>query len=376
MAHEHYSSREPLCLEDSYEPSSKPRKKRKYIRYGTAAVAGILTVQNIDTAQMAYSFFLGGGDMPPTVSGCEYQPPLVTIPSTLTTIVPETTTTTSSPTTETEPTTTVAQPNDEDDVKDVRSAADNNSYLQMLMNQPEFWRQKKEMYKYPDIRFTSQISGIEFDIYRTKEQPMRTIDPNAFDELFHMALTTDIDIGSPRIEHLMSCMRRRILDNKELAGRTVRIIIPSTPDYCISNTILIRVHDRAQNECTQTGAALPRVNLDAFFWKPYDEELFFLTMGDVDGSSPEAINERFQQYVFHEATHWFFYEMGIEPRKHPDEQFTKYIERKIIAKANTPILYGPPYNPAGYSVPMFSLRGSTTTEFKIPTAITYTGIDG
>jgi len=241
----------------------------------------------------------------------------------------------------------------------------------MIRNVPMRMSQNDEMYRYFESGFESDISGIRFEIYRTYEDPAYTIDPEAFDDVYHLGLTTEVQHINPEIQSIMDCMRTRIIDNKELAGRTVKIVIPSTPDYCIDNLVLVRVEDRVRNSCTQSGAGLPKIEFELLLFKPFSEQYFYVTAGDLNANSNEELNELINQLLMHEALHRFFYDMGVMPRENQDEQFVEYLELVTMLHIQTPFIGPVVPNAFGRSYVLQSPFEQQEEDSSIPIGISF-----
>ena len=286
-------------------------------------------IQNSDALEMGASFLFSGGSMVPEVAGCEYGG-LHELPATGTVPKNNSFDTDSTTTTLLPPDTTNHTHDEEKKAKEEKSSAKNNNWLQVIKNTPEFFfKQKNELYDHKEIEFVSQYSGIKFEIYNTGEEPERVIDPEVLDELFHFSLTTEVNHANPKIYQLMECVSEKVIEDRVLEGESVKIIIPSTADYCISNWLLKRVSDSEDNDCTQTGAALPKIELEFLNFKPYSEEYFFLTAGDISAESQQELNTRINRMFLHESIHKIFYMLGVTPRKDPDEQIVKYLENVL-----------------------------------------------
>ena len=153
----------------------------------------------------------------------------------------------------------------------------------------------------------------------------------------------------------------------------MKIVIPSTNDYCISNLVLIRAKNRFDNNCTQVAAALPKIELEVFMFKPISEHYFFLTAGSIRADTVGELNEKFNQYIIHEATHRVFYDFGIEPRKHPDEKFVDYIENAVVYHASAEKQHGPPApGPAAFG---FALTPPSSADQGMKIAVEFNSID-
>lgn len=81
------------------------------------------------------------------------------------------------------------------------------------------------------------------------------VDLDALDALARTWLERTDLYDDPRMRALVSCYRRRVLDERELAGSTLRIFVPADPRTCFNAARLV---DRADG-CTALGVTFPRV---------------------------------------------------------------------------------------------------------------------
>ncbi len=308
--------------------------------------ANVILLQNVDVLSTYHSFMFAGGDFTPEIAGCEYEDneEVTSIQPSSTAPSPDipTPTTTNAPSVEIADTTTTTLVDlKKEKANEARSSADNNSILKTAWNVLPHYIQKNSQYAHPELDFVSRHSGMNIEIYNTGEELERVIDPEAFDDLFHLTLTADIEYMDPKMEFVMDCVENKVLEDKELAGNTVKILIPSTRDYCIDNIKLIRVDNPYKNSCTQIGGALPEIEVEFLFWKMYHEQPFVITAGDINAVDSDDLSHEFNLLVFHEALHRMMYDLGLNPRMHPDERHLEYVEL-YLDQALQPPVYGPP----------------------------------
>lgn len=184
------------------------------------------------------------------------------------------------------------------------------------------------------VSFTSKYSGIEFQFYSDRQTAAWELDPQAFDTIFHHALLDDTPRGTPHNSHLLQCLRKRIIEDREFAGKSFNVFIPSSPLACMANGRLIYPEETA-DACHQSGFTPPLIQVELLLWKPVSERIMILTGGKYTSSEREA---RMSRLLLHESFHAYLTLTNTSVRLNPDEKWTKYNERLFARGVDLPTL--------------------------------------
>lgn len=217
-------------------------------------------------------------------------------------------------------------------VDDVRSAARN--FESAGVRPIETLRTITSFFDYPQSSYTSEQSGVEFVFYSGVSEAEWEIDHQAFDALFHLALTDDHEYDNPGIEKTVNCLRERIIDNQEFAGEEYSIYIPSNPRSCLGNGRIIDLDKKPDAKCHQRGFAPPKIAVSLFGLWQFDGRIMILT----GGRTPENTQSSMQKLAFHESIHALTALPGeVDFQLEPNEKWVKYQERTLLAE--TPDIY-------------------------------------
>ncbi len=203
----------PLTQEELYTPGllEHLRAHLTWQRVALGALALSILGQNVDVAYTGLHYRFAGGDKVPTVPGCESTIKSPAVDAGIDLPLPKPNDEAADNTDNTPPAN--ADPDGEIEQKALRarSSARHNSALKMVANAPLFMLQNERLYDYFEGSYTSEKSGIIFEVYRTAETPERTIDMQALDELYHLPLTANIVHPNRRINNQLKCIRERVL---------------------------------------------------------------------------------------------------------------------------------------------------------------------
>lgn len=286
-----------------------PVRWKRYTAVGCVALA---LVQNADTVRMLATMN-GDGPMVPNIIGCEPLPERESQEAT----------------------------DAEKLVGDVTSSAfasdrevDLGSRIDRAIEQfnhaREIGRQALSFKKYPQETYTSTHSGIDFTFYSDVADADWAINPEAFDEAFHFGLNGVEAYDDSQIDHVIDCLRERIIDNQEFAGTSYSVFIPSNPDTCLNNGCIANLESRDGpcpcGTCQQRGGTLPTLR---FQLGPLalEENVMVLT----GGMKTNNRDERTTRLAVHEGMHAHVFLPGDQNfRLDANERWVQYQERTNI----------------------------------------------
>ncbi len=278
---------------------------RRWAAAGMIALIGTFGIQNKETIQAYYPFIdpiFGEADIVPDVRDC---PP---IPDEYSEI----------PLTEVN-----------GSVHDVRSTARNFESAGIRPFQTV--ETIRTFFDYPQESYTSPTSGIEFVFYSDEADAGWMVDPEAFDELFHFSLTAEHEYGHPSVNHVVNCLRERIIDNREFAGKEYSIYIPSNPRTCLGNGRIINLVNTPDAACHQRGFAPPKLDVSYGPFEIMEGKIMILTGGRNDDTRYTSMN--MNRLAFHESIHATTVLPGERSfRMDPNEKWAKYQERILLAE--------------------------------------------
>lgn len=180
--------------------------------------------------------------------------------------------------------------------------------------------------------FTLPSTGMQVSVL--SDGPLQ-VDPDAFDRLVRLPLTQPRMYGDAAIAEIQGCYARRLIDEREFAGRVLRVFVPASPSRCFRNGILVDAGHGDGNECDSAGVTLPQVEL-----RP---QLFGLEVGGaalpatviVTAAVPRGHPDpdgRLARVLLHELHHVTENGMGLTPwagsLRHY-EQRAYYVERSV-----------------------------------------------
>ena len=162
----------------------------------------------------------------------------------------------------------------------------------------------------PRDRFTLPSSGVVAVIHSDGDV---VASPAALDELLHAHLRHFDQHADPVLRARLACYARAILDDREFAGTTVNIYVPSTPRACVRNLRLVR---RARGpwatSCDWSGAT-PPVVFKSFLGEIRSKSFHLLVAPGVS-PNPRSTSadhaRRVAEVLRHEADHLWDWMMG------------------------------------------------------------------
>jgi hypothetical protein len=168
----------------------------------------------------------------------------------------------------------------------------------------------REYKNYPQLEITSPDTGITYAIY-SNEKRAKWLDyigdeatfPQRFVQTVESTVQ-DFEIPHPALASNQKCIYQRHIENKEFAGTTREIIIPSTPTCFDANlNPIYDLHSFSPDEkpdCINTGFAVPPIRQMQFLWMKWDIP-HIAVVGT--GWPTDSIDAKFGANLMHEANH-------------------------------------------------------------------------
>jgi hypothetical protein len=162
------------------------------------------------------------------------------------------------------------------------------------------------------------------------------VDAAAFDRLLRLSLDAPEVFADGRVADVQRCYARRLLHERELAGRSLRVLVPADPAQCFRAGRLVAITGEADAAaCDSAGITLPAVDLrPTLFGLPLAElaapATVVLTAAAPPGD-PDA-DGRLARLLLHELHHVVENAVGLTPwngslREY--EQRAYYVERSV-----------------------------------------------
>lgn len=109
----------------------------------------------------------------------------------------------------------------------------------------------------PVAEFVLASTGMEVTVL--SDGPLE-VDVDALDRLTRLPLTQPGMFGDTRVAEVQRCYAQRILDGRELAGHSLRILVPADPATCFRGGRLVPLGADA-GSCDSAGVTLPQVSV-------------------------------------------------------------------------------------------------------------------
>lgn len=173
------------------------------------------------------------------------------------------------------------------------------------------------------------------------------VDVAAFDRLLRLSLDDPDLFADGRVADVQRCYARRLLEDREFAGRSLRVFVPSDPSQCFRGGRLASLgSDGFAASCDSSGVTVPELDL-----RP---SLFGLELAEVTvpatviltASAPPGDRDpdaRLAYLLLHELHHVIENGFGLTPwtgsLRHY-EQRAYYVERRIrrhLAASDVPV---------------------------------------
>ena len=210
-------------------------------------------------------------------------------------------------------------------VDDVRSAVRN--FDSAGVRPLETLETVRDFFDYPQETFTSSKSGVDFVFYSDTADASWEIDHEAFDQLFHFALSNGYKYEHPGVQKNIECLQERILEDQEFAGEEYSIYIPSNPRSCLGNGRIIDLTEQPEAKCHQRGFAPPKIDVTLWGLWDFEGRIMILT----GGRSPSNTMPSIQKLAFHESIHALTALPGeVDFQFEPNEKWVTYIERTLL----------------------------------------------
>lgn len=112
---------------------------------------------------------------------------------------------------------------------------------------------------HPVAEFVLPSTGIAVTVL--SDGPIE-VDAEAFDRLTRLPLTQPEMFRDARVAEVQRCYARRMLVDRELAGRTLRLVVPADPATCFRAGRLVAFGGEGEaRACDSAGVTLPQVSL-------------------------------------------------------------------------------------------------------------------
>jgi hypothetical protein len=158
-------------------------------------------------------------------------------------------------------------------------------------------------------------SGLSVEVFT--DGPGVEVDTGEIDRLLGTVLT--LDVADARLAALLECYRERVIDGGELAGVTLRVIVPSDPAVCLQGGRLLS--REVGGRCDAAALMLPPMGL-----RPG-------TVVIAPGrSTPVEAERRAAIVLAHELVHQLDSHLGLYPSPwtwRAFEQRAHYVERAV-----------------------------------------------
>lgn len=206
----------------------------------------------------------------------------------------------------------------EQSLQEVKSAA--RQYSPASTDFGATLNQGREYLSAESQKFTMEKSGIEVAVHGP---PSVEIDEQAFEEVFHSALTLDKEYTHPEVRQLIDCYRHNIIDAKKYAGTAYHIYIAEAPGYCIKGMRFQPTN--LVESCDATGATPPEFEIGVVGFNLFSHHMMMLSTKELDGA-----DKRITKTLLHESIHAYMSLMDQPLRLDPDERLAKHVESVVV----------------------------------------------
>lgn len=177
---------------------------------------------------------------------------------------------------------------------------------------------------------TDDGQGITFNFYSSSPDVHFDIDEQRWSELFLAPITSEFVVADQHFREVRTCLRDGYDLMDQVAGQELDVYVAPDLGYCLAHMRMREIGPEFYSrDCQSQGFTPPRLNVEFLFWHPLDKEFMILTFRDYDDW--ETINRKINEFVVHEATHFWLNQTNRKFELDPEERFVEAMEMSIIA---------------------------------------------
>jgi hypothetical protein len=190
-------------------------------------------------------------------------------------------------------------------------------------------------FRHEVTEFTMKSSGINIRVLTNRPKSNLKVDSEALEHAFNEPMQRWYVYTDESVRDFYFCAGRSLLINKDRAGTTIDISLPSKPNYCLNGVyaVAIGLDEEREGSCPTSGFDFPNLDL-SLLNLVIEPHILFITGGRVD--SMDA-SQRATRIFSHESAHEIMSLMDTRPLLNTDEQLAQLTADQLAVTRTEPL---------------------------------------